>query len=98
MVLPVIDSLDELDPAYRSVLLTTLNASLGATDPLVLTSRTDEYVDAVATADVLTAAAVIEARPLTAGDAADYLDNCLPPRQRPGWNPIPNPHALPEPP
>ena len=54
----------------------------------MLTSRTDEYVDAVDTADVLTAAAVIEARPLTARDAADYLDNCLPPRRRRGWDPI----------
>ena len=54
----------------------------------MLTCRTDEYVDAVENADVLTAAAVIEARPLTARDAADYLDNCLPPRQRPGWDPI----------
>jgi hypothetical protein len=88
MVLPVIDGLDELDPAYRPALLRALNDSLGATDPLVLTCRTDEYVDAVDTADVLTAAAVIEARPLTAGDAADYLDSCLPPRQRPGWDPI----------
>jgi hypothetical protein len=88
MVLAVIDGLDELDPAYRSVLLTTLNDSLGGTDPLVLTSRTDEYVDAVDTADVLTAAAIIEARPLTARDAADYLNSCLPPRQRLDWNPI----------
>ena len=74
MVLPVIDGLDELDPAYRSVLFTRLNDSLGASDPLVLTSRTDEYVDAVENAGVLTAAAVIEARPLTALAAADYLD------------------------
>ena len=88
MVLPVIDGLDELDPAYRPALLTTLNDSLGGTDPLVLTCRTDEYVDAVENADVLTAAAVIEARPLTARAAADYLDSCLPPRQRPGWDPI----------
>ena len=88
MVLPVIDGLDELDPAYRPALLSTLNDSLGGTDPLVLTCRTDEYVDAVENADVLTAAAVIEARPLTARAAADYLDSCLPPRQRPGWDPI----------
>ena len=83
MVLPVIDGLDELAPDYRPALLTTLNDSLGGTDPLVLTCRTDEYVDAVENADVLTAAAVIEARPLTARSAADYLDGCLPPRQRP---------------
>ena len=88
MVLPVIDGLDELDPAYRPALLSTLNDSLAGTDPLVLTCRTGEYVDAVENADVLTAAAVIEARPLTARDAADYLDSCLPPRQRSGWNPI----------
>ena len=88
MVLPVIDGLDELDPAYRPALLTTLNNSLAATDPLVLTCRTDEYVDVVENADVLTAAAVIQARPLTAAAAADYLDSCLPPRQRPGWDPI----------
>ncbi|WP_370185694.1 hypothetical protein [Rhodococcus wratislaviensis] len=88
MVLPVIDGLDELDPAYRSAILKGLNESLGAADPLVLTCRTDEYADAVNDTDVLTAAAVIEARPLTARDAASYLDNCLPPRQRADWKPI----------
>ncbi|WP_319455743.1 MULTISPECIES: TIR domain-containing protein [unclassified Mycobacterium] len=88
MVLPIIDGLDELDPEYRPALLKTLNDSLGERDPLILTCRTDEYVDAVDAADVLTAAAVIEARPLTARDAAGYLDDCLPPSQRPRWNPI----------
>lgn len=88
MVLPVIDGLDEVDTAHRSALLTALNDSLGATDPLILTSRTGEYIDAVDNADVLTAAAVIEAQPLTAGAAADYLDNCLPPRQRATWGPL----------
>lgn len=85
-VLPVIDGLDELDPASRPRLLTALNDSLGATDPLVLTSRTAEYLDTVENADVLTAAAVIEAQPLTAHTAADYLDNCLAPRHHPGWD------------
>ena len=88
MVLPVIDGLDELDPAYRSALLTTLNDSLGGTDPLVLTCRTDEYVDAVENADVLTAAAVIEARPLTARDGRGLSRQLSSPRQRPGWDPI----------
>ena len=63
MVLPVIDGLDELAPDYRPALFSTLNDSLAGTDPLVLTCRTDEYVDAVENADVLTTAAVIEARP-----------------------------------
>ncbi|WP_431953062.1 NACHT domain-containing protein [Nocardia lijiangensis] len=85
MVLPVIDGLDELAPRHRAALLTALNAALGAKDPVVLTSRTDEYADAVAEADVLTAAAVIEAQPLTAREAASYLDRCLSPKQRSRW-------------
>lgn len=89
MVLPVIDGLDELEPTHGPVLLKTLNDSLGD-DPLVLTCRTDEYIDAVDHADVLTAAAVIEAQPLTTCAAATYLDSCLPPggRERPRWEPI----------
>ncbi|MEV0028293.1 NACHT domain-containing protein [Nocardia sp. NPDC050793] len=87
-VLPVIDGLDELAPRQRAALLTTLNAALGAKDPVVLTSRTDEYADAVAEADVLTAAAVIEAQPLTAREAASYLGRCLPPNQCPRWAPV----------
>ncbi|MGW5437128.1 NACHT domain-containing protein [Nocardia asteroides] len=86
MVLPVIDGLDEVDPGQRGRLLTSLNSSLGTTDPVVLTCRTDEYIDTVDTADVLTAAAVIEAHPLTARDAAHYLDDCLPARRSSEWN------------
>ncbi|WP_433521637.1 NACHT domain-containing protein [Nocardia pseudovaccinii] len=85
LVLPVIDGLDELAAAQRAALLTALNESLGATDPLVLTCRTDEFLDTVDRADVLTAAAVIEARPLTPSTAASYLDNCLAPRIRAEW-------------
>ncbi|MFD8101105.1 NACHT domain-containing protein [Nocardia fluminea] len=88
LVLPVIDGLDELARVHRSEFLTRLNESLGVADPLVLTCRSIEYAEAVSNADVLTAAAVIEARPLASGDAADYLDQCLPPRRRHDWEPI----------
>jgi hypothetical protein len=85
-ILPILDGLDELPPARQSEVIIAINASLTETDQLVLTSRTGEYKTAVAGArTVLTAAAVIEPEPLTADQAAEYLQACLPPDPGPSW-------------
>ncbi|MEV6560519.1 NACHT domain-containing protein [Nocardia sp. NPDC051756] len=85
MILPIIDGFDELDAHHQRTLLRKLNQSLGPDDGLVLTSRTAEYANAVTRADVITAAAVVTAQPLSAAAAADYLDVCLSPTRRRLW-------------
>ncbi len=89
-VIPVLDGLDEMPLALRSLAIHRLNASLHLGEPLVLTCRTAEYVSAVAGADAITAAGVIELLPLTLDDITGYL----PRTTRPGpdtttkWDPV----------
>jgi len=82
-VLPVLDGLDEVAPTARAAVLTALNRSLAADDQVLVTCRTSEYRAAVAAADVLTSAAVIEPESISAQIAADYLDSCLAPADTP---------------
>jgi tetratricopeptide (TPR) repeat protein len=72
-ILPVLDGLDELAEGLRPEVIRALNRSLRQRDPLVLTSRPDEYAVAVEAADVLTATAVVQLRDLTVDDLAAYL-------------------------
>jgi putative AbiEi antitoxin of type IV toxin-antitoxin system len=69
-VLPVLDGFDELAPDLRAAALPALNDSAL---PLPMTSRPDEYRDAVAVSDVLTGAACVELNDLTLGDLTEYL-------------------------
>ncbi|MDC0772734.1 NACHT domain-containing protein [Streptomyces sp. HD] len=69
-VLPVLDGFDEMARGLRRPALEALNAFR---QPLLLTSRPDEYTAAVAETDVLTAAAAIELTDLTLDDLAAYL-------------------------
>ncbi|HEX5494177.1 MAG TPA: NACHT domain-containing protein [Mycobacteriales bacterium] len=88
-ILPVLDGLDELPEPIRPAVIKAINASLAEGDGLVLTCRTTEYGEAIATAGhVLRSAAVIEPDPLTPADAADYLEHCLPPHHGPAWHRI----------
>jgi RecA/RadA recombinase len=85
-ILPILDGLDELPATRQPDVITAITVSFTDVDQLVLTSRTQEYETAIAEArKVLTAAAVIEPEPLTAAQAADYLDACLPPDPGPSW-------------
>lgn len=90
MVLAVLDGLDELPEEYQPTVIAALNTALGATEPVVVTSRTDDFAAAVDAGDVLTAAAVIEAKPLTATNATDYLTSCLPPTPGHPWSVVLN--------
>lgn len=71
LVLPVLDGFDEIAEGLRPDALDALNAS---SLPLVLTSRRQEYAEAVQAAGVpLVWAAAVELIDLTPGDLADYL-------------------------
>ncbi|GHF13230.1 hypothetical protein GCM10017786_54040 [Amycolatopsis deserti] len=69
-ILPVLDGFDEIAHGLRRAALRALNAT---TLPLLLTSRPDEYAEAVAATDVLTAAAAVELCDLTAADPGELL-------------------------
>jgi hypothetical protein len=85
-VLPVLDRLDELAAATRTMVLTELNRSLRGDDQLILTSRAEEYVAAVAeVGEVLSGAAVVEPDPISPFAAASYLATCLPPELDERW-------------
>ena len=72
-IMLVIDGLDEISAEQQPAAVRQINAGLGRGDWLLVTSRPEEYATAVAKSDVITAAAVIELRDLTAEDVAAYL-------------------------
>ncbi|WP_327722264.1 NACHT domain-containing protein [Streptomyces sp. NBC_00490] len=78
LILPVLDGLDELPDAVRSQALDAINRVLPAGQPLVLSSRTDEYRHALTppagTSILLNGAAGIRLLPLDAAKAAAYLE------------------------
>lgn len=77
-ILPILDGLDELPAAIRPKVISALNDAAG--DTVILTCRTAEYLTAIEeSADVLTAAAVIEPDPLDPHDVIVFLKACLPP-------------------
>ncbi|MFF4421047.1 NACHT domain-containing protein [Streptomyces sp. NPDC001549] len=87
-VLPVLDGLDELPAAERPNALRALNTALAAGIALILTCRTEDYRMAVHSASVLREAAVVEADPLTAAQAAQYLLRSATPQQQERWHPL----------
>lgn len=76
-LVPVLDGFDELPERVRAFALEQLNRELTATDAVVLTSRREEYVEALGSADVLGRAAVIELRPLTQASIVEYLQEAI---------------------
>ncbi|MGW0192927.1 NACHT domain-containing protein [Nonomuraea sp. NPDC003201] len=87
-LLLVLDGLDEMRQADRETALTKINAAFGSTRPVLLTSRTGEYLATIDSreADVLTAAAVIELRPLDAVAVRDYLTVTTKPARLAEWD------------
>lgn len=77
LVLPMLDGFDEMAPSARAVALDAINRALPASCPVVLSSRTDEYRQALNSGDGvpvrLTGAAAIVLDPLDAVSAAAYL-------------------------
>jgi hypothetical protein len=78
-VLPIIDGLDEMPSERRSTALIAIDEFTTTSDPLVLTSRGDEYYDASQRFAVGTrsprfpASQIVTLLPLRAGSAAKYL-------------------------
>lgn len=75
-ILPLLDGLDELPPAWHPVALDSLNRALSARQPVVLASRAAPYRDALTrpgTTVRLNGAAAIHLLPLSTSVAADYL-------------------------
>ncbi|MFC5834373.1 NACHT domain-containing protein [Nonomuraea insulae] len=87
-LLLILDGLDEMPASEREQALTQINAAFSARYPLVLTSRTAEYLATVESqqADVLTAAAVIEIKPLDAAAIRGYLTITTKPARLPEWS------------
>jgi hypothetical protein len=86
LVVPVLDGFDELPAGARTAVLARLNESMHTVGPLILTSRTGEYLAAVRAADdVLAGAAVVEPEPLTPATAVAYLRAALRPPPGPAW-------------
>jgi hypothetical protein len=86
-VLPVIDGLDDLEPAPRAALLGALQRALGRDQPLVVTCRSEEYHQAVA--EIGRAPqdmTVIELQPVTAADAAYFLERGAAGPDGPSWH------------
>lgn len=85
LVVPVIDGLDEVAPSAQDKLLRALDRDLTERDALILTCRHVDYRELVSRTSVLTAAAVIQAQPLTPVDAEQYL-RPLVQRHRASWD------------
>jgi hypothetical protein len=86
-ILPVLDGFDEIADGLHSAALWELSAT---TLPLVLTSRSEEYVAAVAGTRGLTRAAAIELNDLTLDGMADYLLRSSPKNAMPEWHHVLN--------
>ncbi|BCL18247.1 NACHT domain-containing protein [Streptomyces tuirus] len=75
LILPVLDGFDELPAEAHPDALRLLNAELDERLPVLLTCRTAAWDSAVrGDADVLTAAEVVELRPLERAAVRDYLE------------------------
>ncbi|HEY3611475.1 MAG TPA: TIR domain-containing protein [Pseudonocardiaceae bacterium] len=85
LILPVLDGFDEIAAGLRAAALRELSAT---TLPLVLTSRSQEYADAVAGTRGLTRAAAIELNDLTLDGMADYLLRSSPRTATPEWHQV----------
>jgi transcriptional regulator with XRE-family HTH domain len=86
-ILPVLDGFDEIAAGLHRTALRAINAT---TLPVLLTSRPQEYADAVAGTDVLTAAGGVTLSDLTVDDLAGYLPRTTRRTGRGGsvWQPV----------
>ncbi|MGH1553357.1 hypothetical protein ACRAWF_19575 [Streptomyces sp. L7] len=73
-MLPVLDGFDELSGPVYGEAVRRINAELDDSLPLLLTSRVEAWVKAVTEGDVLTAAEVVELRPLGLAQAGAHLE------------------------
>lgn len=84
-VLPVLDGLDEVPASRRTGILSKLNATLTAGDAVIITCRSAEYSAAASAGYDLRFAATLQAEPVSAQAAGDYLIAAAPAGQLPRW-------------
>ncbi|MGN9909035.1 NACHT domain-containing protein [Phytohabitans sp. LJ34] len=84
-ILPLLDGFDELPEPVRERAVAAINAH-GSDQPMVLTSRPDEYHDAVAAGRAISQAAVVELRPLRLPEVREYLMEATVRPER--WQPV----------
>ncbi|WP_169983649.1 NACHT domain-containing NTPase [Microbispora sp. H10836] len=88
-ILLVLDGLDELPLRRRSAALPAINQAMGTMGGLVVTSREEEFAEAVRNSDVLTGAAVVRPLPVRTHDAIAYIRQRTPPGVRlQRWEPV----------
>ncbi|MEU5699736.1 NACHT domain-containing protein [Streptomyces aurantiacus] len=86
LVLPVLDGFDEIPPgAYESALY-ALNSELDPGQPVLLTSRTAAWADAVERGGVPTGVEVVRLRPLDSATVRAYLTRTA--RSGAAWAPV----------
>ncbi|MFG2819268.1 NACHT domain-containing protein [Kitasatospora sp. NPDC048365] len=76
-LLPVLDGLDEAPATARPLLLNRINEALTEDSWLIVTTRPDEYADAVRAARSIRGAGMLVPRPFTPQQAADHLSESV---------------------
>lgn len=84
-LLPVLDGLDEMPASRRRAAIAAVNDSLSGATPFVLTSRVDEYREAI-DGVVLSRAAVVEVCDLDVETACGYLRRATHPKRAHQWS------------
>ncbi|WP_447004667.1 NACHT domain-containing protein [Saccharothrix isguenensis] len=84
-VFPVLDGLEQIPPDRRADALDRINRAFPGAQPLVLTSRTDEFAD---TGVPVQGAHVVQLQPLDQEEIAGYLRAASDPVTAARWEPI----------
>jgi hypothetical protein len=80
-ILPLVDGLDELPSSDMGCAMEALRLA-GSRQPVVVICRTDEYIGLIEQTGPLPAAAVVEMQPVQGLEAAEYLEQLVPPGPR----------------
>ncbi|GAA3005074.1 hypothetical protein Sfulv_47920 [Streptomyces fulvorobeus] len=86
LVLPVLDGFDEIPRAAHESAVRSLNSELDDRLPALLTCRTADWAEAVRQGGVLTAADVVQLRPLDLATTRAYLTRTA--RHSTAWAPV----------
>jgi NACHT domain len=93
LVIPILDGLDELAPSLRSTAIARINESLRPGEPIVVASRTEEFVKAIRPPSgkeaTLRGAAAVQLRPLDVDAVRGYLgDDATGAAAKARWEPV----------
>ncbi|WP_245743667.1 NACHT domain-containing protein [Lentzea fradiae] len=88
LVLPVLDGFDDIPGHQRADALARITKAFPANRPLVLTSRTAEFAQAVRAAGPVPGADVVELAPLDLDEVAAYLRNSADSWGAARWEPV----------